>query len=598
MSVVNRHLSVIRRYLDQRFFEVNGFRLPKEPSAYSVFLIDHLSPIITRVVRKLSEEGIIVGMVTIRGATALGLAVPFHSEIAEKELSPNTFELMAIIYSWLFSTLGKSGQPSNLRFLGKEFSTEINLDFYLSEAPSNKLESAALRVEEQLLSQQDVVIPLSIDLISPGQIDIKRLLTSYVIYGWEQAEKTLQQADKDQGDRLIREAGAEVYACLSKPLHLKDLKTWMGIDLPAQLIHCYQTARNTTKAIILDLGKQPADLGGDGWRKANETFFRTLMTGEFDEIQVLDATKNLDDKKGEAKENQYTLCKVLGLRVGGKEIPAEKTVLKLRGFSWYRGEVHNIIDLLKEFASYRFIYSRAIDASRYFLRSGPLLLSCEKLNLQFDQGEKKRWVGLFLEEMIPPRNGRAFTCRVRRLSDFWSLDATRERVLREASENGIQIDSASLTQVLGDLAKWLWINELSLDYCDLTLFLTQGGAISEVKIIDLERLAFGELVNEGHPILDCLIDVKSYLLPEAWHETLNALYLPISGRNHFLPLEEIRRRLRRKGRQRWMIINLLHGVASVTRSLDPQKDARLWQAFLHAAFRLTSLLNRRIPHQG
>lgn len=596
MGLVNWHLPVIRGYLNQRFFEAHGFTLPKESNIYSIFVIDHLSSNITGLVRNLSEEGIGVSMVALRGEAAFGLALPFYRKIAGKDLPPNTFELMAIIYRWLFSAIGTSSQPSILRLLSKEFSSEICLDIYLSEQPSVDTESLALRTEEMLLSKQNSFFSVSINVVPPGQININHLLSSYVIYGWEQAEQMLQQADKDRANRLFHEAGAEIYARLSKPRLLKDIKTWTANDLSTQLIHCYQTAREGTKAIVLARGNQPADQGVDDWWNANKTFFRILMTGEFDEIQVLDATKSLEDKKGEAKENQYTLCKVLGLRVGGNLIPAEGTVLKLRGFSWYRGEVHNIIDLLKEYAAYRFIYSTVLDASRYFLRSGPLLLSCEKLNLPFDQDEKKRWVGLFLEEMIPPKTEWAFTCRVRRLSDFWSLDATRERVIREASENGIQINPGSLTQVLTKLAEWLWTNELSLDYCDLTLFLTADGVISSVKILDLERLAFGELVNEKHPILDCLIDVKSYLIPPAWHETLAALYHPMSDNSEFLPLETIYSRLRKKGRKRWLIINALHRVASVTRSFGPQKGNHLWRAFLHTAFWLTSLLNRRISH--
>lgn len=598
MNNANWHLPLIKGELERRFFGTHKYELPKEPSAYSVFVIEQLRSAIQEVVANWSKAGIDVNMVALRGPVAFGLGVPFHREIEGRELPPQLFELTNIVYSWLFSSLGKSCQYSGLRLLDKRFSTEILMDVYLSQEPFHGIDGLDLRLKEILFSSQEIFFPLSISLVPPGEVDIEHLLASYVIFGWDQAEKillrTFQQVDRASKDRLFRKVSVTLHTQLSSPSVISDIKILSNKeDNSARLVNCYQDAAKKEKAIFNY--ERPANYEIDDWWKTNEAFFHTLMSGEFDVIEVKDATKRLGDKKGEEKDNQYTLCKVLGLQSAGVQIPAERIVLKLRGFSWYRGEIHNIIDLLKEYASYNFIYSKADDASRYFLHSGPLLFSCEKLNVPFEISEKSRWVGLFLEEMTPPKTGRTFTCRVRRLSDFWALGDARARILREASENDVQINPDSLTNTLKEVAKWLWINELSLDYCDLTLFLTTDGEISSAKIIDLERLAFGELVNEEHPILDCLIDVKSYLLPEAWHETLQALYFPLSGNNRFLTFAEIKQRLRIKGRKRWMIINALHRVSSASRWLGPQRGTQMWRSFLNIAFKLASSMNPVAP---
>ncbi len=599
VSEANWHLPVIKAELNQRFIKAQGYQLPQEPSAYSVFVIEQLRSAIQGMVARWPGAEIGVSMVALRGAAAFGLAVPFHRQIEGKDLPPQLFELTRIVYCWLFSSLGKSARHTNLRLLDKAYTPEILIDVYLSKEYLSDEDELVARLKDIVLTEDNIFFPVSINIVPPDRVDISHLLSSYVIFGWDQAEQMLRHAlgslDHARRRSLFYQVGETLYAQILSSIYLKDVRTLIEGDRSAEQVRCYHIARKEEKAIVIIKQGQRAEIDTNDWWEANEAFFQTLIKGKFDEIQVQDATKRLEDKKGEEKDNRYTLCKVLGLSYEGIQIPAERVVLKLRGFSWYRGEIHNIIDLLKEYASYNYIFGRADDASRYFLRSGPLLLSCEKLNLPFEVSEKSRLVGLFLEEMTPPKTGRAFTCRVRRLSDFWALGDVHTRILREASEYDIRVNSKALEQTLKELAEWLWFNELSLDYCDLTLFLTAEGEISGVKIIDLERLAFGELVNEEHPILDCLIDVKSYLHPNAWHETLQALYQPSSDKSRFLSFAEIKLRLRKRGRKRWMFIDTLHSVATASRWLGRGRGPRVWRFLLDAALRLTTLMNSGIP---
>lgn len=543
----------------------------------------------------MGSDGLEIRMIAVRGHAAFGLAIPFHTCIVGFDLPPQTFELLRTIYTWLFAFLGKSSQYSDIRLLEKEFTSEVLIDFYVSEAGHLIIDSFRTEINKTLSSEMDIFYPYSIAVVSPDQIDLRRLLSSRVIYGWEYADQTIQNVTREVGesglDRVLREVSNKVFAELAIPQVWKDIEHLTQSGIPERLVSIFHLAREE-KPIAIDQSSNVKSQVSDHWLNVNSDFFQAVREGEFDEILVIDATKDLKDKKGTEKANQFTLCKVLGLLSGGNWYPAERVVLKLRGFSWYRGDIHNIIDLLKEFASYRYIHARAADAGKYILHSGPLLLSCEKLNVPFDKSEKMRWVGLFLEEMLPPKNGITFTCRVRRLSDFWVLRETRTRILREATENGIEIDRAQLTGILKELAEWLWVNNLSLDYCDLTLFFDEAGNISSAKIIDLERLAFGELVNEKHPILDCLIDVKSYLLPEFWHETLEALFHTHPRHGRYLSLEEIEDRLRKKGRRRWAIINSLHVVESASHWFGPRIGPAIWDSFLQTAVKLTMPLNR------
>jgi hypothetical protein len=371
-----------------------------------------------------------------------------------------------------------------------------------------------------------------------------------------------------------------------------DLSKKTHLDHADQIVGNYQRIRTGAgKAVYIDKSSNSRN-GKDNWLKQNEIFFDNLIAGNFDVILVEDATKYLGDKKGSEKENKFTLCKVLGLKQGDEIIRARRMMLKLRGLSWYRGEVNNLFDSIKEYTSYSYINNYVSNPGRYFLNSGPLLLTCEKLDVPFDSNETGNWVGIFLEELSPSNHDRVLTCRVRRISDFWSLDEIRERVMREAAKNDIELEVDQLSAHLRHLSNWLWLQNLSIDYCDLSLIYDQHGNISKINIFDLERLSFGELVNEEHIFLEAIVDMKSYLLPDYWFYVLENIYYSRKATREYIPLPEVRNYLRKPSRKRVLKIKVLHIIEGISGLFGPRIGMSLWKVILSSLVTINSLRYR------
>jgi hypothetical protein len=327
-----------------------------------------------------------------------------------------------------------------------------------------------------------------------------------------------------------------------------------------EIISTYRRVRaNPDLAVCVDHLSDEVK-GRSRWHRQNGRFFERLLTGEFDRIEVRDVTKNLDDRRNPEKENRFTIVKVLGLRAGDDFIPATDVVLKLRGLSYFRGEINNQVDILKEYASYVYIHNQVRGTSPYILDVGPLLLSAEKLDLPLDLSERRRLIGIFLEEIRPPDDGEMFSCRLKFLPDFWASSRAFDRVWKSVTDANFRINAGQLRKWLRSLRFWLFRRGLSIDYCDMTLKLDSQRNIMGLVIFDFERLSFGELVGEQHLVLDVFIDLKRRLSKEHWLAVLDRVYLSAERGAGFESLEQVRSYLYPLNRKRQFLLKAARKV--------------------------------------
>jgi hypothetical protein len=259
---------------------------------------------------------------------------------------------------------------------------------------------------------------------------------------------------------------------------------------------------------------------------------------------------------------------VLGLEADDAFIPAKNLVLKLRGFSYFRGDINNWIGLLKEYLSYVHIHNKIPGVGEPFLGVGPLLLTCEKLDLPSDTAEANRLVGIFLEEIPSDQQHKIITCRARFLTDFWNPKKVMRKACVSMAATEHQIPVSSLRKQLRKLALQLWKLGLSIDYCDLSFFLDQDGSIVETRIFDFERVNFGELVNENHIVLDTLIDLKSRLRKDDWDTLVENSYRKLEYRAGFETLPQSYAFLRSKGRRRSLALKIVRWLQHAMSSIE------------------------------
>jgi len=593
---VNWHLPYILQDVNELFHAQQKLRLPKRVTEYSRFLRQFTPTVLDKVLLKEADNLPNLSAVYIQGSVAYGLAVPYHAALENEVLPEQTSILVESLYTWLFSSLGKSSRLSKIRLLDHDYSSQLDLLIIVDE--DNPIDAGKLigHIEETFISICNFSPPISMKTKNLSEVTFEDLISGYWIRNIEFSshllESTLFENDESWFYTHYLNAVQKITQDLTSPTMAADLTNKTHLDTADQIIGNYQRILSGTEnAVYIDNGSNSRE-GKDNWLKQNEKFFDNLKVGNFDEIMVEDATKYLGDKKGSEKENQFTLCKVLGLRQGIEIIQAKQMMLKLRGLSWYRGEINNLFDSIKEFASYSYINEHTSDPGSYFLNSGPLLLTCEKLDVPFDSNETGNWVGIFLEELSPSNHDRVVTCRVRRISDFWSLDESRQRVMREAAKDDIELEVDQLSAHLRQLSNWLWSQNLSIDYCDLSLIYDQHGNISKINVFDLERLSFGELVNEEHIFLEALVDMKSYLLPDYWFYILENIYFSRKDTKEYIPLAEVHNYLRKPSRKRLLKIKVLHIIEELSRLFGPRIGMSLWKAILSSLVTINSLRYR------
>ncbi len=368
----------------------------------------------------------------------------------------------------------------------------------------------------------------------------------------------------------------------------------VNTELDHRIVQHYRRVKEgNNPSVCLDFLAEDRSRRSD-WQEKNSEFFKHIRAGNYDRLLIEDATKSLDDRKGAAKENRFTISRVLGLEFEGQMIPAHKMVLKLRGFTHYRGDINNWLDLLKEYMSYAIIHRQAGRKPDYVLEIGPLLLTCERLDVPFDSDETKNWIGFFMESLTQPIMGRVFTCRVRYLSDFWAPEQALSRVLRAASRDGVVVEARSLRTQLRKLALWLWEHNISVNYCDLVLYLDSDGRVYALRLIDLERLSFSELVGESHLLLDTMVDIKTHLRKEPWVHVLLNMFRSRDDLQGFPSLAALQEYLNPKSRWRQVRLSFWRNLQRIFLRLSPSRGRQNWARLAAARSRLNDIFHRTI----
>jgi hypothetical protein len=573
--------------------QLDGLAIPEAPTAYAALL------------RELSREAvnILTGQsdfwqghleaVFLTGPAATGLAFPFYAQVEGVALPPETARLFTVIYSWLFTFLGKAPDLNGSRFLDSDISSGLNVHLFLTnpeKLPEGEVET---RLREVFSEAGNFVPPFSCSVETVESLNAARVLSGYCIYGWVQAADTLRDAWESRGEAAMQAEGRTTVNALVRALQTQAVRASLG-DQPLQragagIVALYRRVRaEVLPTVCLDLLEKP-ESDGTGWRAENAAFFRLLKSGQYDRLVIEDAIRDLGDEKGAQKENAFTISRVLGLEVDGRLTPARDMVLKLRGLTAYRGDINNWLDLLKEYTSYAYIHNRLSGPSPYLLEIGPLLLTCEKLTVPFDREETRHWIGFFMEALHPPDQGRAFTSRVRFVTDFWSPRQSVEQVRRAAWRSRVKLDEASLVENLRELAIWSWSHGLSLTYCDLVLYLDEAQRVTGLRVIDLERLTYSELVDEEHLLLDVIVDIKAHLRKEPWYPVLTNLFRSRRDPQGFHSFSALRPYLYPKSRRRQLLLGVLRRLHDQSQRLGLRRGQAAWVRFLRMWARLSGI---------
>jgi hypothetical protein len=445
-----------------------------------------------------------------KGASALS---PFE------ELPPETLTLHGAVYSWYFSFLGKLEEMHTLRFLDPDLMGSFEVDFLVDEPESFDAGKIKERIEAAFETRH--------------HFHPRFLYRAMESDPMASSNKALVYGDPPPGE--MHSAG--FYSRMDydeHPAHLPAAARGEPGSAQSEemlwsraAIRNYYAARNASSApAAVDL--TPHWLKEESeWHRRNKPFFELLLRGEYDQLIV---TQEAEDIEGSSAPNDLAVCPVEGLRAGEETIPAHEVMLKLRGFQHYRGEVNNRIDLIKEYVARAYIHRAGKSSLHHLTETGPMIFNLERINLSLPQENFRRCVGFFMRRISTEDGLRAITLRVHNLTDFWRLSSVVSQAMDGLGAEGADPNTDQLRAKLVDLISWLWANNLSIDYCDLMFVLDQQATIQHIWLLDLERLSYGELVNERHVLLDALYDVKSKVPKDQWPYVLKHAYLsPSSG---------------------------------------------------------------------
>ena len=524
-------------------------------TAYSEFLRD----MCRKTVRNLMSRDLLLHdhlkVVLLGGEAAYKTALPYISCIKGAKLPPHTVRLWHLIYLWLFVFSAKKAKLPKTRFLDADLSTSLHMFFSFEGINPPSAEDLTCQVEAEFLRLTGFSPTVHCQTGKVNENQAFDFMTHYCIFGEDYVDNILASAHQTYSDRnSYLKAVKQIATHLRKVLETEEQSN--GI------IQKYQLLRSDPATTVCVHWLAENARANNDWHKQNARFFGHIQSGKFDSIVAHDVTKKLDDKRNNEKENRFTIVKIDGLHTAGDFIPAINVVLKLRGLPYFRGDVNNLVDILKEYANYIYIHNHVRDPSPYFLGIGPLLLTVEKLALPLEQTQLRQAVGIFLEEIILPRQSRIISCRVKNLTDFWAPDRMLRQVRGSLQKAGAHVDEQQLRKILQALSFWLLKNGLSIDYCDIGMILDTQCRITKLVLFDLERMSFSELVNENHLVLDTLIDIKRHLRKDYWPDVLKRVYLSAENDHGFRELDQIYSYLRPRNMKRYLAINSIRKITS------------------------------------
>lgn len=498
-------------------------------------------------------------VVFLAGPAANGSAQPFIKLIENQPLPEKTFTFWQLIYIWLFTFAAKSVDAvAETRFLDAELSSKVELKFWFRDLDKVNNSDFSSAFQDQFKAICGFLPKINIILFDAVKLKDSQFVSEMCIYG----HKIL--------GRIIKEVYGSAESVFHHPSFTDAVEKLAAeyrfikpqLKIYDEVVQYYLQIRDFPESSIC-LDWLPENAKSDStWQKKNEEFFVHILNGKFEKIIVEDITKRLDDNRNLKKKNQFTIVKVSGLTFNGQLFPATNVIMKLRGFSAFRGDINNWIDILKEYMSYVVLHTEVSSRVDYLLEIGPLLLTCEKLDLPLKNSQKQRLIGIFLEEMEPQEGYRVLSSRLKYLTDFWLLDKTVSQILVAAEVAGIVIDKSNLRRHIREIASKLLANKLRVDYCDIAITLDQTGQILHLKLFDFERTSFQELVSERHVILDTIIDLKRRLNKAYWTDILDCVYSPI-GLGGAAKFSELKQYLVPENRKRALMFKLLWAIRTV-----------------------------------
>ncbi|HEY7495311.1 MAG TPA: hypothetical protein VIH59_29925 [Candidatus Tectomicrobia bacterium] len=506
-------------------------------SSYSRFLLANLRSAFERLSREdITFQGL--GITLVTGSVGHGLAFPFHVLQAGKPLPAKTLELFGLIYSWVFSTFDRSAALDDSRFLDGDLSSDIDLAMYFQMHPERTREDLANRIRTQLRSQMGFSPRIGIKVRTFDRLTLPKLLSGRCLLGEELAARRFQDLLSRQGPRSVSQASRIATQAIRtnffKPKHLADLQNRQLGVITDRIV----------EAILVGVGHGalllPVSRGKNGWYEKNRHLFATIASGDFEVLELEDAGGALEDQKDPGRDHKFTICRVKGVRTRDKFLPAQRVMLKLRGFPHFKGDLHNKIDLIKEYCAYLAIL-RALPSDVHWSPAvGPLLLRGDRLVLSNGAGIPTGCIGFVLEEMTLGAGERLFNCRVQHLTDPWTLGKILAHTRSAAAHRGVILDQSSLRDLLAKLVHAFWDAGLSLSYARLGIFYDAAGKVRRLQVFDFERTHFGELTGESHPRLATLVDAESSLAEKGMttQERLRRLYLSRDHPQGILRMED------------------------------------------------------------
>jgi hypothetical protein len=527
-------------------------------TAYADFLQHAAREVVEQLVKEDKTLRDNLKVVFLAGAAANGSALPFYNLVENQPLPEKTFTLWQLIYTWLFIFAAKPvAVVAETRFLDADLSSTVDLNLWLRDP--DKIDHLGLTniYQDRFKVNCGFLPKISLVLHDVADMQDLQLMPEVCIYGHRFLAVIFQEMYGSVESMLLHPSFAAAVDKMAADLSGIEPQ-YQTVD---QVFINYLQIRDFPETSIC-LDWLPATAKSDRvWHKQNENFFNHILGGHFDEICVEDITKQLHDNRNVKKKNQFTIVKVNGLIFESQFLPATHVVMKLRGFSSFRGDINNWLDILKEYMSYIVLHTEIGCPVDYLLQTGPLLLTCEKLNLPLHGSQKQRLIGIFLEEIAPHEDRRIFSSRVKFLTDYWLLDKTTSRILSAAEDAGFIINKSSLRKNIRKIATNLLANKLRVDYCDIAIILDRTGQILTVKLYDFERTSFQELVSEQHIILDVIIDLKRRLDKAHWVNTLEYVFSPI-GLGGVAQLNNMNQYLLPRNHKRTWMYNLLWVVRS------------------------------------
>jgi hypothetical protein len=567
---INWYWPMVVSEVFERIRSESGVRLSPEVSAYSNLLRERSPEVIERLFELVPSLDKSKSFAFIRGEIALGISPPFQSSLEKEELGEETARLLSLIYSWLLAERDRDEELRSNRYFERGNLTPLELLLVVDSLASSQIDIERI-IESNFLDLLGFSPKVSCRVVRTASLTPADIFQSYCVAGWSNVVEILRrhppQSMQPQIDAAVTAIVDQVTSKASNVnMNSIMVRRW-GERSFAQLPGLFAESNP-------DCPSDRSDEFSDEWYQSNKVLFQYVADNTFKTIHVEDASRDLNDAKGREKDRENSILRVRGLQVGDDFIPASNLFLKLRGIPGYRSELNNRMDLLKEYGCYTYLHKRLRNSSAYLSRIGPMIFNATKIKFTNSSGDAGHAIGFLMEEISAQDGQLIFSCRVRRLTDFWDTESILVAICEKARADCVTLIESQLRRKLRDLQRSFWEAAVSVDYCDLMIFHDALGEVQKIMILDLERLSFSELVDEEHLILDTLVDVKTNLPKEHWSRIFPTLYAMEGQTVEYLSLREIQGMLRSSGRRRGVTIRLARLIWMLIAKLRPEDNRR------------------------